>query len=154
VSTPARVREKKTTRTSRSSTSTIDILSIGDDKRMAMVVTADQATEIHRHIVVDCAAELLATYDAARPQRVALIVENPRELRMHIGFGTRDEVVTELLELEQAGGLGAAQLAAQLAAGEDVRPGKFLCVVIAAGLAACYEFDLMLIELEKYRERE
>jgi len=78
---------------------------------------------------------------------------DPRDLR-HAHRPRDDEVVTELLELERAGGRGAAELAAQLAAGDDARPGKFLCVVIAAGLAACYEFDLMLIELEKYRERE
>ena len=109
---------------------------------------------LHRYIVVECAAELAAAYDATQPQRVALIVEDPRGPRVNIGFGTRDEVVTDLLELEQTGGHGAAELAAQLAAGEDASPSKFLCVVIAAGLAACYEFDVMLIELEKYRERE
>jgi hypothetical protein len=118
-----------------------------------MEASVDQAAMLHRNIVVKCAAQLAEAYDPARPERVALIVEIPAESRMHVEFGTRDEVVTDLLELERAGGRGAAQLAAELATGEDAQPGTFTCVVIGAGLAACYEFDLKLIELQKYREQ-
>jgi hypothetical protein len=116
---------------------------------MPVTEAQKKATELHMFMVCECAAQLDAAYDAARPERIAIIVEDIWDSSVKVGFGTRDEVVDLLRGREQEGARGAAALAAALGGLEDAGPGKFLCVIAAGGMTNCYEFDLTLLKLRK-----